>query len=319
MSNSKEVSNSGKESIEATLSKIAALLGDTAKKDDIDGLKSQIQTFTVETNEEISKLKTAVHTVQSKAIDQQHQLSLLQTNIEILKQDQLRNNVSIAGIPGDLVDNSNSDDVIINIAAKIGIELSKSHFTSHTVANNRFVIAHFYNLKYKLMIINQLRMGKRLIVKEVFANAASNSQQIFINDHLTPYFNKLYLIARNAKREGKLHSVSSYNGKIRVRKHSDDSPIVINDESQLELLINFESADSVDISSNKSQFVEEANNASTSTRKSESINTKANRSNKPHNQTSKRRRIKSPNKSEDTNNNKKRTKPVASNSSVAST
>lgn len=222
MPKSNEDPNKEKESIEDTLTKIAALLSDTAKKDDIDGLKSQILKFTTETNDEISKLKSSVNTVEAKANEQQDQISTLQTNVEILKQDQLKNNISIAGIPMDLVDNSNSDDVIIN----------------------------------------QLHMGKKLIVKEVFANAAANSNQIFINDHLTPYFNKLYLMARHAKKEGKLYTASSYNGRIKVRKHSDDLPILITNESQLHLLINLDSSVSVDISSNNSQLVEETQNAS---------------------------------------------------------
>lgn len=253
MSNTIKDLNNGKESVEETLSRIAALLGETAKKDDIDGLKSQILNFSAATNEEMVKLKNTVNAVESKANDHQEQISLLQANVEILKQDQLKNNVSIAGIPANLVDGTNSDEVIINIASKVGVEISKGQFTSHTVANNRFVIAHFYDFKHKQMIINQLRLGKKLIVKEIFANASSNDNQIFVNDHLTPYFSKLYLMARNAKKEGKLYTVSSANGKIRVRKHNDDVPISISNESQLQLLINLESSDSVDLTNENSQ------------------------------------------------------------------
>lgn len=291
MQNVNQVSGKGKEAVEETLSKIASLLGETAKKDDIDGLKTQITNFT---NEEIVKLRNTVSEVESKASVHQDQISLLQANVEILKQDHLKNNVSIAGIPVDLVDNSNCAEIIINIAAKIGVELSNHQFTAHTVANRRFVIVQFYDLKYKQMIINQLRMGKKLIVKEVFANASMNNAQIFVNDHLTPYFNKLYMMARNAKKEGKLHTVSSYNGKIKVRKHSDDLPILITNESQLQLLINMEASDIVDLSSDNSQLVGESNNASTSTRKSEKTKTKESNSDKTNKTTSKRRRVKSP-------------------------
>lgn len=322
MSNTSKDLNNGREPVEETLSRIAALLGETAKKEDIDSLKTQILNFSTATNEEMVKLKNTVNAVESKANDQQEQISLLQANVEILKQDQLKNNVSIAGIPVNLVDGTNSDEVIINIASKVGVELSKGQFTSHTVANNRFVIAQFYDFKHKQMIINQLRLGKKLIVKEIFANASSNDNQIFVNDHLTPYFSKLYLMARNAKKEGKLYTVSSANGKIRVRKHSDDIPISISNESQLQLLINLESSDSVDLTNENSQLVGESINASTSTRKSEKVKDKAkeSHSSRTNKEITKRRRGKSPKSPDqnDTSNNKsKRNKSNASSSAVA--
>lgn len=322
MSNTSKDLNNGRESVEDTLSKIAALLGETAKKDDIDGLKSQILNFSTATNEEIVKLKNTVNAVENKANDQQEQISLLQANVEILKQDQLKNNISIAGIPVELVDGTNSDEVIINISSKVGVEISKGQFTSHTVANNRFVIAQFYDFKHKQMLINQLRMGKKLIVKEIFANASSNENQIFVNDHLTPYFNKLYLMARNAKKEGKLHTVSSYNGRIRVRKHSDDVPIIISNESQLQLLINLELSDSVDLTNDNSQLVGESNNASTSTRKSEKVKVKAKegyngRTNKQISKRSRGKSPKSPDQIDASNNKSKRNKSNASNSAIA--
>lgn len=80
------------------------------------------------------------------------------------------------------------------------------------------------------------------MVEEVF-NTNSNSQ-IYLNDHLTPYFTKLHVIARNAKKEGKLSSVSSHGGKIRVRKNANDVPITIAYLSQLQTLIDMENADS---------------------------------------------------------------------------
>lgn len=77
------------------------------------------------------------------------------------------------------------------------------------------------------------------MVEEVFGNE-SNSQ-IYLNDHLTPYFSNIYLIARRAKREGKLSSASSYGGKIRARKNFNDAPTLITNERQLNALVNMES------------------------------------------------------------------------------
>lgn len=314
---SKDASH-GKETVEETLAKIAALLGDTAKKDDIDGLKTQIINFTTTTNEEIVKLKHSINAVETKSNEQQDQIVSLQASVEILKQDQLKTNISVAGIPAELMANSNADDIIIKIALKLGVVIEENQFTSHTVANHRFVIAHFHNLHHKQKIMNQLKVGKILCVKDIFANASTNNSRIFVNDHLTPYFNKLYLIARNAKKERKLYSASSSNGRIRVRKFNNDLPIVITSEQQLNLLINVEASDAIELYSENSQLVEEPNNASTSTQKNDKRSPIPKRNGKSTKNTEKRRRnksqSKSPNQSDSTNNNSKRNRSGASSS-----
>lgn len=75
------------------------------------------------------------------------------------------------------------------------------------------------------------------MVEEVFEAVEKSNSQIYLNDHLSPYFNRLFLIARKAKKDGKLASASSYGGKIRARKSLDDAPILITTEKQLQLLI----------------------------------------------------------------------------------
>lgn len=75
-------------------------------------------------------------------------------------------------------------------------------------------------------MLNKVRIKKSLMVEEVFESFKSNGQ-IYSNDHLTPYFSNLYLIACKAKKDGKIASASSYGGKIRARKTTDDAPIII--------------------------------------------------------------------------------------------
>lgn len=305
--------NNGKESVEQTLSKIAALLGDTAKKDDIDSLKTQIINFTTSTNEEISKLKHSIEAVETKSYEQQDQIISLQADVQTLKQTQLRNNISVAGIPEVLLASSKPSDVIMNIASKLGIVIAENQFNAHSVANNRFVIAHFHDFEHKRSIMSKLRIVKKLCVRDLFSNESSNDSQIFVNDHLTPYFNKLYLMARNAKREGKVFSATSYSGRIHVRKFHNDLPILITSEQQLNLLINMES---IDLDSDNSQFVE-SNNASTSTKKNDKQSPKK-RSGKNQKKTEKRSRntspSKSPNQSDNKGNSSKRNRTAATHS-----
>lgn len=83
-----------------------------------------------------------------------------------------------------------------------------------------------FNVKDKLAMVSSVREKKSLLVEEVFGQTESNNR-IFLNDHLTPYFNRLFILARKAKSEGLLASVTSYGGKIKIRKSNNDTPIII--------------------------------------------------------------------------------------------
>lgn len=101
------------------------------------------------------------------------------------------------------------------------------------------------------------------MVEEVFSHV-SNSQ-IYLNDHLTPYTTRLFLIARNAKKDGKLASATSYGGIVRIRKNRDDAPTPITNETLLQNIIDMEPSNSN--LENSVQSVTEEHNISQKTSK----------------------------------------------------
>lgn len=176
-----------------------------------------------------------------------------------------------------MVSNENTAELVIAIAKTLGVEMNKNNFSSYPVANKKFVIVHFYNLRSKQQILGKIRIKKSLMAEEVF-NGASNSQ-IYLNDHLTPYFNKIYLMARNGKKDGKLASASSYGGKIRARKSPNDAPILITSEIQLQALIDTENT----INSLQSQqHADEMMNVSHSTSHNSQEQSTSNSTSKPN-------------------------------------
>lgn len=178
---------------EPSLSDLFALIKRTATSDQIDALKEQITTYTYETNEQIQQIKKEVAEVKTDNAEQNNRIEMLEINMEIMKQDRLKNNICISGVPVELVNNMNVSEIIVSIGKRLGHEFSSSLFNAYTIANNRFILVHFYNIIHKQTLINKIRVRKSLMVEEVFG-VESNSQ-IYLNDHLTPYFNNLYLIA----------------------------------------------------------------------------------------------------------------------------
>lgn len=221
-----------------TIADVFNLLKTCASKEDLTTITTQIQTFANDTTSKIQTLEARVENVTSSSSQNTDRIESLEATVECLKQDQLKNNMCISGVPPELIKDSNTADAVIAIAKALNIDMSRQQFSSYGVANNKFIIVHVYNIKYKQMMINKIRAKKSLMVEEAF-QIKSNSQ-IYLNDHLTPYFSSLFLMARKAKKEGKLASASSYGGKIRARKSHNDAPMIITSERQLLALIEHE-------------------------------------------------------------------------------
>lgn len=199
-------------------------------KDDTQEMKANVNSYTVTTNSKLEEKNHRINNVSDHSAENRQKIEKLEESIEILKQDQLRNNICISGVPADKIMNAITKDIVIAIAKKLGIDLSPSY----PVAKNKFIICNMYNITHKQSLLNKIRVKKSLLVEEVFGTQ-SNSQ-IYLNDHLTPYFNRLFLIARTAKKEGKLASATSNGGKIRARK-CIDAPCIIYSERQLHEII----------------------------------------------------------------------------------
>lgn len=243
---------------EPTMRDIFNLLTKCAQKEDIDEIKASISIANTENAQKIQELDNRIDNVEATTVQNSTKIQSLEISLEMLKQEQLKNNICISGVPPAMVkSDNNTASIVIAIGKALGVECSASQFTSYAVAGNKFIIVHFYNMKHKQSLMNKIRAKRSLMVEEAF-NGNSNSQ-IYLNDHLTPYFNSLYLRARKAKAENKLASASSYGGKIRARKRADDMPLVITCESQLQALIDS------DDSTNTSHVSLDTSNASADT------------------------------------------------------
>lgn len=185
-----------------TVQTIIELLSKCASKDDADDIKQSINTYTNEINQKIEHVEDRINIVSNANQQNTDEIDVLRASIELLTQDQLKNNICVSGVPPTDTNNENAIDKIIAIAKTLGIDITRNNLSAQSIANNQFIIARFYNYKHKQQILAKIRIKKSLMVEEVF-HVASKSQ-IYLNDHLTPYFNKLYLIAREAKRDGKI-------------------------------------------------------------------------------------------------------------------
>lgn len=217
-----------------TMRDIIALLGNTATKQDITEIKNQISAYHDEHSAKISKIEAELTDVVSIISENSDKINELECTIEMLKQDKLKNNVCISGMPSGW--DGNSTNFIMAMGTKLGLELVESNFNSYTTFNGKFIVASFYNFADKERLLGKMRIKKSLMAEEIVPNLRSNNR-ININEHLTPFNSGLFAMARRAKHEGKLATATSYGGRIRVKKHAEDMPVIIHSKTQLESII----------------------------------------------------------------------------------
>lgn len=127
--------------------------------------------------------------------------------------------------------------MVLKLISVLQANITAADFSTYPTSGNKFVVVAFYNYANKAALLNKMRTKKSVMVEEIFSNTKSKSQ-LYINDHLTPHFNSLFIEAFKAKKEGFLASASSWGGRIRVRKAINDAPITINNRDQLINIIN---------------------------------------------------------------------------------
>lgn len=235
-------SNNNTESIpnrmpEPTISDVINLIGNIPNKDDFAEMQTKLLAITEENKTKINNVERKVESVSVTAAENREKIASLEYTIQTLQQDKLRNNVCISGVPIDA--ETDVADIVIKIANVLQITLRPIDFTAYATTNNKFIIVNFNNYTHKQLLRSRIRAKKSLMVEEVLGATRSNSQ-IYINEHLTQYFNHLYLLARTAAKQGKIKSAMSTGGKIRVRKNEDSVPVLITNELQLQSIIEME-------------------------------------------------------------------------------
>lgn len=110
---------------EPSMAYVIALLKQCASKDDMNDLKSHLNTHKRETDEEIDELKQQVDYATTTSNTNAEKIVELQASIETLKQEKLQNNICVSGVPVSRITKDNTADIIIAIEGKLDVSLAK--------------------------------------------------------------------------------------------------------------------------------------------------------------------------------------------------
>lgn len=157
-------------------------------------------------------------------------------NGELNKQILLRNNISISGMPYD--PNENLADIVDWVLDALGLpelkigELVKVKRISN--AKSKLIIAGFRDYETKLAVM-QIKASKKISLSDIYElRVGEANPQIYINNHLTPFYGNLSYHGRNAISNGLIHSCWVSSRGFLVRLNGDSDPIVIDDVQHLD-------------------------------------------------------------------------------------
>lgn len=168
-----------------------------------------------------SKAET-IEQIENKISKLEQQIVDCQQNNESLKQNNLRQNIRIMGIP--TMENEDLSKVFLKICAVLGVKMNKSEFNARRVAEG-IIAVKVNELQLKSRIIRSIRKRKTLLSEEI--GFIGQNTQIFINDHLTPYYSAILKEARKAKFNKQLAAAWTFQNKIFVKSNEEDKPIEI--------------------------------------------------------------------------------------------
>lgn len=128
-------------------------------------------------------------------------------NNELQKQQALKNNISIYGYPKE--DNENIVEAALKVFAAFGVTFSQIDFASvyrTAIKRPKFsaIIVKFKDFGKKLSILNS-KSNKTVKLSDINGNNDSN-MQLYLNNHVTPFFGGLLAAGRQAIKDEIIHS-----------------------------------------------------------------------------------------------------------------
>lgn len=161
-------------------------------------------------------------------------------SFELQKQKQLRNNISINGIPFNVNENLNDIMSAIFKFLKIDVMTTDINAMYRVKGSRNLIIVKFnsFDAKDKVM---KARMEKEIKLNDIFtADSTSPSpgleQTIYINNHSTPFFGRLLRHGRFEVKEKRLYACWITSNGFFVKKTENGSPLEVNSIDQLKNL-----------------------------------------------------------------------------------
>ena len=205
--------------------------------DEVEKLKKDL----VSQNKHVASLELELGRVKKASKQQKSDIEELQENLDELEQYTWKNSVQFHSIPEDV--GIPTDEIICKVAQAVGVEMEPEKIEiSHCLKRKKGIkpiIAKFANQKDKAKCYKARLQLKDVTLSTIFPTYLGKSlvdQRVFINENLTGCWSKMMKLAIEKRREEKILSTWSLDGKIFIKTSPSGRPrhmFSINDVKEL--------------------------------------------------------------------------------------
>lgn len=176
---------------------------------------------------EISEIKCKMDDFDNKS-------DLLSYTVELNKQQNIKNNVTIAGIPYTAEENLN--DLALAVFKHIGANVSAEDIqSSYRLKHGSMFVVKFVNFESKATVMES-KANKSILLEEIIGDSSLSSAEnknIYINTHTIPFFGRILSIGRRAVKDKHIYSCWMSNNGVVVKCKADSKELIVKSVSQL--------------------------------------------------------------------------------------
>lgn len=201
----------------------------------MDELKKQNESFLQKNIE----LEARIEIAESKHEDYERRISFLESTIDAKHQQEIENNIIIAGLPS----NQDKDKLVMTIIQHLQAKVTADDIFDITTINEKTYDAsaprQLYLVKLKTLQSKMEILAKKKSYKELFTNDLNlngRNNEIFIRHHLTPYQAKLYNAAKKIKTSGGFRFLWIKNNNIFLRQNDKSKVFKIRSTNDIEFI-----------------------------------------------------------------------------------
>ena len=195
------------------------------KNSEVEKLKEDF----IKQNQYVASLELELGREKKASKQQRSDIQELQESLDELEQYSHKNSVEIHGIPENI--GISTDEVVCTVAAAVGVQIAPENIEiSHRLHRKKGIkpiIAKFPNHKDKAKLYRARVQLKNLTLSALFPNYSTTSlaeQRIFINENLTSYRSDMMKLAIGKRKDGKILSTWSLDGKIFIKTSPSGRP-----------------------------------------------------------------------------------------------
>lgn len=159
---------------------------------------------------------------------------------ELSKQKQLRNNISIMGLPHirDEITAEVASDVFAHLNCKIvSKNIEYAYRTKASKENPGIIIVRLKNYEHKMEILDA-KAKKTVKVRDVATcEGPIGNQYIYVNNHVTPFFGKLLFDGRQAIKNGNAFSCWFTSAGCNIKFNEDGKSYIYKSTAEMNALI----------------------------------------------------------------------------------